>query len=256
MTPLEKAETALNSRIERLQTNLNNSTSEAARAFLLQSLVVCVGLGEALAGYVKAVQAYANIRYSEIKEMQAKLTAEHAALLTSGNDLLERLRANPTDRDVLKQIEQAKKDMAAIQKTLRRGADSLQRELAPSMGIMDKLALSIRRFAEADGIDALKRTGKTVFEHVRELYSEQPRLDSRTIIDQAALERAALAEIDQGTDLYDSFARTGYHTMLAIDLMTLAVSETPPRTMDEACERAREASNTRVNTIAARLSAA
>ena len=124
------------------------------------------------------------------------------------------------------------------------------------MGIMDKLALSIRRFAEADGLDALNRTGKTIFEHVRELYAEQPRLESRTIIDETSLEQSALTEISQGTDFYDSFARTGYHVMLAIDLMTLAISETPPRTMEEARSRAQETSNARVNTIAARLSAA
>lgn len=255
MTPLEKAEAALNSRIERIQTNLKDTRSESARSFLFQSLVVCVGIGEALAGYVNAVQVYANTRYNEIKDMQGRLTAEHDGLLASGNDLLERLRANPTDRDLLKQIEQTKKDMAAVQKTLRRGADSLQSELAPSMGIMDKLALSIRRIAEADGIDPLKRTLRTVFEHVGELYSAQERLPSKNIIDPAALEASALGEMDQATEFYDVFARSAYHTMLAVDLMTLALSSQPPQTAEEAVKRAHAASTTRLNVIAARLTA-
>ena len=253
MTPLEKAEAALNSRIERIQTTLNDTPSEAIRPFLFQSLVVCAGIGEALGGYVKAVQSYANNRYGEIKETQAKLSAEHAGLLSSGNDLLERLRANPADRSLLKQIEQAQKNMAAIQKTLRRGTDAFQRDLAPALGIMDKLALNIRRLAEADGIDALKRIATSLFEQVGELYSELPRLPSRHLIDPAALEKTAMAEISQGADFHDRFARVGYQMIFAIELMTQAVSPTPPQTPEETIQRAQAAGTDRVNTIAARL---
>ena len=55
MTPIEKAENALNRRISQLQANLRDSTSETSQRFLLQSLVVSIGIGEALTDYVKKI---------------------------------------------------------------------------------------------------------------------------------------------------------------------------------------------------------
>ena len=149
MTPTEKAEAALNTRLERLQVNLRAATSENSRRFLAQSLVVCIGLGEAMTDYVKMIGEYARGRYGEIKQTHATLSAEHAVLLKPGGELLEQLKANPSDRAVRHEIERAQKAMESIQKTLRRGADTLQSDLAPSMGAVDKMALSVRRLAEA-----------------------------------------------------------------------------------------------------------
>ena len=104
MNPTEKAEVALNTRLDRLQANLRETSSDTARRFLFQSLVVCVGLGEALTDYVKQIGEYAQARYSQLKQTQTTLTAEHAALLASGNDLLERLKANPSDRSIRQEI--------------------------------------------------------------------------------------------------------------------------------------------------------
>src|SRR5688572_30473650 len=169
MTPIEKADAALNNRLERLQANLHETTSETARRFLFQSLVVCVGISEALTDYVKMIGQYAQARYSQLKQTHDTLTVEHTDLLKSGNELLERLKTNPNDRGIRQQIEVAQRNMAAIQKTVRRGADSLQRDLAPSMALVEKLAVSVRRFGEATEREVLKRVIETVVEHVHEL---------------------------------------------------------------------------------------
>lgn len=253
MTPIEKAESALNSRIERIQTKLREAESEAAQRFLFQSLVVCIGIGEALTDYVKMIGQYARGRHGELKQTYDNLTVQHADLLTSGKELLERLKANPTDRALRKEIEVAQRAMAAIQKTLRRGANALQRDVAPSTAMIDKLAVSIRRLGEADQLDALKRVITTVIGNVRELYRGQPTLESKDIIDTPAWEKTAVSEIDQASDFYEAYAHAGYQTMLALDAMTLAVSETPPRTGEEAINRANESVVARVKTITARF---
>src|SRR4051812_3626327 len=100
MNPTEKAEVALNTRLDRLQANLRDTTSDTARRFLFQSLVVCVGLGEALTDYVKKIGEYAKDRYSQLKQTHTTLTAEHAALLASGNELLARLKESPSERSI------------------------------------------------------------------------------------------------------------------------------------------------------------
>jgi hypothetical protein len=253
MTPIEKADAALNNRLQRLQANLHETTSETARRFLFQSLVVCVGLGEALTDYVKMIGQYAQARYSRLKETHDTLTAEHADLLKSGNDLLERLKANPSDRSIRQQIEVAQRNKAATQKKLRRGADSLQRDLAPSMGMVEKLSVSVRRFGEANDKEVLKRVTETIVEHVRELYLAQPGLPSKNLIDAAAWVKSALAEIEQATEFHEAYATAGYQVVRAIEVLTMAMSEIPPVTTDEIRERANEAVATRLKAIAARF---
>jgi hypothetical protein len=253
MNPIEKAEVALNARLDRLQTNLRQTSSDATRRLLFQSLVVCVGLGEVLTDYVKAIGVYAQARYSQLKQTQTTLTAEHDALLASGNELLERYKANPTDRILRQEIERAQRDMAGIQKTLRRGADSLQRDLAPSMAKVDELALSARRFGEAGERDELKRVLAAVFEQVRELYRTQPDLPSKNLIDTESWKNSAMAEIEQTTDFYEAYANTGYQIVRAIEVMTLAVSQTPPTSGEEISARANAAVATRLKAVAERL---
>lgn len=253
MNPTEKAEVALNTRLERLQANLRETSSETTRRFLFQSLVVCVGLGEALTDYVKAIGAYAQARYRQLKQTHTTLTAEHEALLKSGTDLLEQLKASPSDRGILQEIERAKRDMTAIQKTLRRGADSLQRDLAPSMAMVEELALSVRRFGEASDREELRRVLKTFIEHVGELYRSQPDLPAKNLIDTAAWGNAAVAEIESTTDFYEAYASVGYQVVRAVEVMTMAVSLTPPATAEEISARANPAVVARLKTIAERL---
>jgi hypothetical protein len=253
MTPIEKAETALNARIVRLQTNLRDAESETARQFLVQALVVCIGIGDALTDYVKMIGQYAQGRHGELKQAHDTLTAQHADLLKSGNELLARLKANPADPVIRKEIERVQQAMATIQKNLKRGANSLQRDIAPSMAMIDQLAASVRRFSEAEQIDALKRVIKLVVGHVHELYLAHPALPSKDIIDAAAWEKSAMAGIDEAADFYEAYARTGYQAVLAIDVMTMAVSPTPPQTAEEATQRANESVAGRIKAITARL---
>src|SRR5581483_3717831 len=191
MTPVEKAESALNRRIEQLQANLREARTETARRLPIQSLVACIGIGEALAHYVRSIGQFAQGRHAGLKRTHDALAAQHADLLKSGNALLERLKADPGDRATRKEIERAQQDMAAIQKTLRRGANALQREVAPSIAMIDKIAASVRRFAEADQIEALKRAVKLVVAQVHELYRAQPALPAKDIIAAAAWESSA-----------------------------------------------------------------
>jgi hypothetical protein len=253
MTPIEKAENALNARIERLQANLRAAESETARQFLFQSLIVTIGIGEALTDYVKMIGHYAQGRHGELKQTHATLTAEHADVLKAGAEMLERLKADPTDKVILKEIDAAQKKMAAIQKTLRRGANALQREVAPSMAMIDQLALGIRRLAEAGQIDVLKRGVTTIVGHARELYLAHPALPAKDIIDAEAWAKSASDEIDQATDAYEAYARAGYQVMLALDVMTMAVSPTPPRTAEEATQRANASVAARLKAIATRF---
>jgi hypothetical protein len=141
MTPIEKAEIALNTRIDQIRAKLRAAESEAVQGFLFQSLVACVGLGEALKDYIQMIGEFAKGRYGELKPEHEALTAQHADLLTSGQEMLERLKANPTDKALLKEIEKAQAAMETIQKTLRRGANALQRDVAPAMALIDPLAL-------------------------------------------------------------------------------------------------------------------
>ncbi len=253
MTPIEKAETALNARIDRLQANLREAESETTRSFLFQSLVACMGIGEALKNYIRTIGEYAKERYTALKPAQESLTAHHTELLQSGKGLLEQLKANPADRALRKEIERTQTAMEAIQKNLRRGANALQRDVAPSMGLIDPLSLSLRRFAEADQFDALQRVLKQLIEHAHDLYAAQPTLPAKGIIDAAAWEKTAASEIVQATDFHEAYARAGYQAMLVLEVMTMAVSPTPPETAGEAIKRAGESVVARIKAITARF---
>lgn len=253
MTPIEKAENALNRRLESLQAKLREAKSEVSRRFLFQSLVVSVGLGEALADYVKAIGQYAQGRHGELKQMQETLIAQHADLLKSGNELLERLKADPSDRVIRKEIERAQQAMAGIQKTLRRGADSLQRDVAPSMAIAEKLSLSLRRLGEAEQPETLQRAVKMILENVQELYREHPGLPAQDIIEAEAWEKSAASAIDQASDFYEAYARAGSQALLALDAMTMAVSPNPPSTAEDMTRRAHASVAARLQAIATRF---
>lgn len=256
MTPIEKAENALNSRISQLQATLRETQSETAQQFLVQALVVSIGIGEALTHYVRMIGEYAKGRHGELKQTNDALTAQHADLLKEGQALLERLKAAPADAALRKEIEGAQKKMADIQKNLKRGANALQRETAPSIAMIDQLALGVRRLSEAGQIDALQRAIKLILGNAHDLYRAQPTLPARDIIDAATWEKTAASEIAQATDSHEAFARAGYQAMLALDVMAMAVSSTPPRTTAEALQRANESVATRVKAITARFATA
>jgi hypothetical protein len=218
--------------------------------------VVCVGLGEALTDYIKTIGQFAQERHGELKESHDTLQAQHADLLKSGQDLLEQLKANPTDRVIRKEIERAQQAMEGIQATLRRGANALQRDLAPSMGGMDELAETLRRLAEAEQLDALKRAIKSIVGHAHGLYRAQPKLPSREIIDAEVWQTLAVTEIEEVISFHEAFARAGYQALLALELMTMAVSPTPPASAEEATRRAIESVAHRLTAITARFATA
>lgn len=255
MTPHEKALTAINARLERLQASLREAKVETTQRFLFQSLVVTLGVAEALNDYIKKIGEYAQRRHAALKQTNAALESEHAGALKSGQALLEKLKAAPTDRAIRKEIERVQQDMAAIQKTLRRGTNALQRELAPSLATIDRMSESVRRLGESDDSDALKRLLKTIVGQVRELYATQPDLPAKDVIDAAGWEKSTTAEIDDAAGFHDAYARAGFHAALGLELMTLAVSENPPATRDEAAQRANEAAARRLKEITARLTA-
>jgi hypothetical protein len=232
MTPHEKAVAALNRRLERLQANLGTAESDTARRFLFQSIVVTLGIADALNDYIKRVGEYAKRRHSEIKQANETLAARHAALLQGGKELLEKLKANPTDRVLRKEIERAQNDMEGIQKSLRRGANSLQRDVAPSVAMIDQLAESVRRLCEAEENEALKRTVKAIVEQVKELYADQPDLPAKGVIQAEAWTEVAVTEIEQAAGFHDAYARAGYQATLALELVALAVVEVPPATTE------------------------
>jgi hypothetical protein len=256
MTPAEKAINAVNARIERLQQALRQTDAETARRFLFESVLVTIGIGEALTDYIKTVGQHAKRLHAELKETNAALEARHAEALKAGQAQLEQLKATPTDRALRKEIERTQQAMASIQKTLRRGANALQRDVAPSIALIDELAVSVRRFSEADHPDALKRVLKGIVGHAHELYVAQRTLPLKETIDPVAWEKSAIAEMDQATDFHDSYARAGYQMILALEVMTMAVSETPPQALSEATSRANGAVAARIKQIAARFTAA
>lgn len=254
MTPHQKAVDAVNARLERLQANLREAKVESAQHFLLQSLVVTIGLAEALNDYATTVGAYAKRRHAEVKKENETCATRHTDLLKSGEALLEQLKANPTDRSLRKEIAATQQKMESVQKSVRRSANALQRELAPSLAMIDEMAVCIRRFSESDQVDALKRVLKSAIGHARQLYASHP-LPAKGIIDALAWETAALAELGQATDFYDAYARAGFQIAVALALITLAVSETPPASATEATIQANAAVAARIKEITARFSA-
>ncbi len=253
MTPIEKAETALNARIARIQANLVETKSDTSRQFLFQSLVACIGIGEALTHYVKAIGDFARERHGVLKQSHAAHTAEHEELLRVGKEQLERFKAAPTDKALRKEIERTQASMAAIQKTLRRGTNALQRELAPSMAMLDEIALTLRRLGEADQKEPLKRAVKRIIEQADELYRAQPTLTAKRIVDAEAWANSAAAEIDRAPEYYEAYAHAGTQAMLALDVMALALSTTPPTTAEDATRRASESVSARIKEITGRF---
>jgi hypothetical protein len=255
MTPHEKAVAAVNARLERLQANLREAKSETAQRFLFQSLVVTIAAAEALNDYIRSVGAHAQRRHADLKAANDSLAAQHTQLLQSGRDLLEKLKANPTDRAIRQEIESAQQAMEAIQKTLRRDTNALQRELAPALAMIDDAAVTVRRFSEADTTDALKRCLKTVVEQTKTLYAARLSTAGKSIVDAEAWEQSAVAEIASAVDFYDAYARAGYQTILGLDLMAMVMTESPPLTADDAARQANAAVAARVKDVTARLTA-
>lgn len=253
MTPYEKAVAAINARLEELQKSLGEADAESARQFLFQSIIVTLGLPDALNDYMTAVRDYAQRRHGEVKQTNEALEARHTELLRAGQALLEQLKTNPTDRAIRKEIELAQQNMAAIQNNLRRGANALQRDVAPSIAMIDPLAESVRRLIEAGDRDALKRVLKTLFGQVRDLYGAQPGLPAKAIMDTTSWEESVWTAIDQANGPADAYARAAYQAILALDLMTMAVRENPPLTAEEAINRAETAVIARLKSITARL---
>lgn len=254
MTPHEKAVSAINVRLERLQANLREAKDESAQRFLLQSIVITLGMAEALTDYAKRVGEYAKRRHSELKQASEALTAQHGELLKAGQEQLEKLKANPTDRTLRKEIEGTQKKMEGVQKNVKRGANALQRDLAPGLAMIDKMSESIKRVGEAEQNEALRRVLKATVGHVRELYAAQAEMP-KGLVDAVGWEKAALAEIEQAAGFYDAYARAGYQVALALEWMALAMTENPPRTGEEATQRASEAVAARVKEITGRLGA-
>lgn len=256
MTPHEKAVSAINTRLEQLQAHLREAKEEAAKQFLVQSLVVTLGAAEGLNDYIKAVGQHAQRRHADVKRTNESLGAQHTELLNAGRELLEKLKATPTDAALRKEIERAQQAMTSVQKAVRRGANALQRELAPSLATIDAMADSIRRLSGATDIEGLKRVLKTTIGHVRDLYADQPALPAKGIVQAEAWEKVAGSEIEQAAGFYDAYARAGYQTTLALEMIALAVSENPPASAEEAARRANEAAAARLKQITARFTGA
>lgn len=253
MTPHEKAVAAVNARIERLQAELHGAKAEGAQRFLIQAIVVTVSAAEALNDYARAVGQFAQRRHAQVKQANETLTTQHAELLKSGQILLEQLKASPTDKALRKEIERTQSAMAAVQNTVRRGANALQRDLAPGLALLDEMAGALRRLSEAEQADALKRGLKAIVGHVRELYAAQSGVRGKDLVDAPVWEKSILAEVDQAAGFHDAYARAGYQAILALELMTLAVAENPPETAGEAARRAQEAVAVRLKAVTARL---
>jgi hypothetical protein len=99
----------------------------------------------------------------------------------------------------------------------------------------------------------MQRVIKQLIGHARELYLAHPTLPDKDLINAEAWETTAVSEIDQATDFYEAYARAGYQAMLALDVMTMAVSPAPPQTAQEAIQRAGASVVARVKAITARF---
>jgi hypothetical protein len=255
MTPHNKAVNAVNARLERLQANLQQAQSEPVQRILFQALVVTIASAEVLNDYIKAVGAYAQRRHAEVKQENDRLAVQHAEFLKSGQELLEKLKTSPTDRALRKDIERVQRSMAAVQKSLRRGANALQREFAPSLGMVDEMAVSVRRLTEADDVEDLKRVLKTIVDQVRGYYAAHE-LPAKNLVDAPTWEKSATVELERAAGFHDAYARAGNQLVLAVEFMIIALSENPPRTPDEVTQRGLEAVAARLKEITGRFTAA
>jgi hypothetical protein len=126
------------------------------------------------------------------------------------------------------------------------------------MTMIDKLADSVRRICEADQIEKLKRILKDLVGHGTELASAMKHTTpaAKDVIDPAAWQKSIAPAIDEAADFYDAYARAGHQAMLALQMMTMIVSEDPPQNAEEAVRRANESVAARVHAITARLTSA
>jgi hypothetical protein len=253
MTPIEKAERALNLKIEEMQARIQAAGSDKPRPDLVQGLLIWASLGETITEYVGAISNYAKLRHAELKEKQVTLIAEHDNFLKSGQEQLERLKGNPADSAIRQEIKQTQRSMEAIQKTLRRGAATLQSEVNPSIRILDTLADHIRRLCESEDKAEIKRWTKAIVQQPEELYRAHPALPTKGIIDTSSWEKSASNAIDEAGDFLEAQSRAGFQSMLALEIMIMAISPNPPESSEESTERANAAVALRTNKLMARL---
>lgn len=252
---MQKVESALNRRIEQLQAQLKAAGADSTRRHLVQAILACIGIGEAITDYVATIEAYAKTRHAELKKTQVALTEQHTTLLESGKALLEQLKASPSDRALRKEIEQAQRSMAGIQKKLRRGADTLQQEVAPAIGLIDKIAATLKRLSESEDKEAQTRAVTMMVAHVQELYRAHPSLPSSGIIDAASWQKSAVRSVEEAEDFYDALARSSLQAIVALEVMIMALSTTPPTSAEDATRRADESVAQRLKRITERYSA-
>jgi hypothetical protein len=254
MTPHEKAVAAINARLQQLQSELRVATAESAQRFLFQAIVVAVAAAEALNDFIATVGRHGERRHGEAKQANEALAAQHAALLNSGRELLEKLKANPGDRSLRKEIELAQNNMATIQKVLRRATNALQRDLAPGLAMVDRMAEDVRRFADAGDAEALRRFFRAIVGHVGEFCAAHTG-PAKGLVDVALWGKTGLAELDQAAGFNDAYARAGYQGVMALESATMVLADEPPRTAEDATARASDMAAARLKRIAARFTA-
>jgi hypothetical protein len=253
MTSIERAERALNLKIEQMQARIQGASGDKPRPDLVQGLLIWAGLGDAITEYVAAISNYAKGRHAELKAKQVTLVAEHDGLLKIGQEQLERLKAHPADPAIRKEIKQTQRSMEAIQKTLRRGAASLQNEVNPSVRIFDTIADHVRRLCESEDKAEIKRWTKAIVQQPEALYRAHPALPSKGVIDTASWEKSASIAIDEASDFQEAQSRAGFQAMIALEVMIMALSPTPPESTEEATTRANAAAAARTKKLMARL---
>ena len=253
MTPIEKAERALNHKIEQIQARMAAAGAEKTRPDLVQGLLIWASLGQAITDYVAAINTSAKQRHAELKEKQVALVFEHDNLLRAGQAQLERFKANPEDASIRAELKQTQRNMEAIQKTLRRGAASLQNEVNPSIRILDTLADHVRRLCESEDKIEIKRWTKAIVQQPEALYRAHPALPTKGIIDTASWEMSAAAAVDEANDFQEAQDRAAFQSMLVLEIMIMAISANPPQSTEEATERANASVALRTKNLMARL---
>lgn len=255
MALMEQAEKALNARIQDFQTKLQAADAGPLRDSLVQAIVVYAGIGEAISAYVQSINQYATARFGELKTAQGTLTTEHAELLKSGHALLEELKLRPTDRALRKEIERTQRKMETLQKTLRRGADALQREISPGVRSLDELAAALRQLAEAEDTAKLRRAVHSMLAVARDRYHSGDHPPGNGVSPVAAWERGAVEAVENATNFYAAHARAGTHAILVTELLSAAMRVTPPETLDAGLQEAHAAVARRLAAVAERFRA-
>ena len=120
---------------------------------------------------------------------------------------------------------------------------------------MEKIADAVRRFAEADQPETMKRAIGMMIAHVHELYASHPGSPPAESIDAAAWEKSAQNEIEHAKDFYEAYALTGYQMLRALAVMAATLSETPPQTAEQATHFANDSVAARLKEITLRFGA-